>query len=158
MAYYTCTLHNNTLKLTIGYFCIVLMSLAILPRFVHLCHIDFTLIHLSYILYICKLINFYQFISYHSLVSFLLTAAVYRFCFSLWLCIYDCSHWIKWGKVFVQCSCVSCHCGHQSTVVQSRVWYSSRGDDQIHTFDFFCCFWIQTKIRLRFTWIFIDKK
>ncbi len=35
-------------------------------------------------------------------------------------------------QVFVQCSCVSCHCGRQSAVVQSRVWYRCRGDLQIH--------------------------
>ncbi len=32
---------------------------------------------------------------------------------------------------FVLCYCVSCDSGHQSTVVQSRVWHFSTGDDQI---------------------------
>ncbi len=32
---------------------------------------------------------------------------------------------------------VSCHCGLQSTVIQSRVWYSSRRNDQIHAVIFF---------------------
>ena len=36
-------------------------------------------------------------------------------------------------QVFVQGVCVSCHCGPQSTVVQSRVCHCNRGDLQIHS-------------------------
>ena len=35
-------------------------------------------------------------------------------------------------QVFVQRFSVSCHCGLQSTVVQSRVCHRSRGDQQLH--------------------------
>lgn len=39
------------------------------------------------------------------------------------------------NQVFVRCCCVSCHCGHQSAVVDSRVWHFSRGDLQFKTSD-----------------------
>lgn len=43
-------------------------------------------------------------------------------------------------QVFVQCRRVSCHCGHQSTVVYGRVWYFSFGDIQIQLFFVLLCF------------------
>lgn len=49
-------------------------------------------------------------------------------------------------------------CELQGTEEQSRVWYCSREDLQIHTFDLFCSFWTQAKFRLRFGWIISEKK
>ncbi len=37
-------------------------------------------------------------------------------------------------SVFVQCRWVSCHCGHQGTVVNGRICLYSRGNLQIHLF------------------------
>ncbi len=58
---------------------------------------------------------------------------------------------VSWLSVFVQCRCVSCHCGHQGTVVQSRIFHLCRRYAQIHKFDSFIGHSVQTKLGLWLT-------
>ncbi len=64
-------------------------------------------------------------------------------------------------EVFVQCSCVSCHCGRQCTVVQRRICYFSIRDLQAHkivVFINFRCETIMKRVTCCSMWIDISEE